>query len=106
MKFVPRVALLREQLLGSGVERSRRRAIVQPIEMIGCGENGWCVCGLKCSGETLKTDWTSLGRDSTMPPKGVPRPSYQNRYNQGDGECRTRLDTNLHAESRSAEVSD
>jgi hypothetical protein len=48
VKLVSLVAILREKRFSSGIERGGSGAVVQPIKMIGGGEHGWCVRGLKC----------------------------------------------------------
>ena len=72
--------------------------------MIGCGENGWCVCGLKCSSETLKTGLTSLGCDSMVTVEYVVRTTSQDYQNEGDSKCRPPWDTNPHARLPFVEV--
>jgi hypothetical protein len=104
VKLISLVAIFRKELFSSGVERPSSRAIVQPIEMIGCREHGWCVRGLKCSGETLKTGWTSLGCDSMATDEDVVRATSQDRKNEGDTKCRPPWDTNPHARFSSAVV--
>jgi hypothetical protein len=46
VKFVPRIAPLREQLLGSDIERPSRGSVAQPVEVIGDGKQRIGVCRL------------------------------------------------------------
>src|SRR5207248_5284344 len=79
VKLISLVGIFRKELFSSGVVRRGSWAVIQPIELIGGGKNQGRVRGLECIGGAFESGGTSLGRDSTMPPKGVPRPTYQSR---------------------------
>ena len=84
VKLISVIAIFRKKVFSSGIQRGSSWAVVQPVEMIGSGENQGAVRGLECIDGTSKLGRPSLGCYMTVSEKGIPYPTDQDRHDQSD----------------------